>query len=315
MDKEHGEEPRKLPAEAAEPHRDAAGAEKPSAAETAASERGARRRFPHAGDLLALLGIFFLAQCIGLFVGRLFIPQADGAGAGDPGRMTALSSLVCYVLSLWGMLFYRRMRGARGPFARFSLRGLDPSLLLRGLLLLLAAGVVLEPLLSLLPPSPMGSLGNGGWILVSVVLFAPFFEELICRGVVLESLRARYGVAAAWLGSSLFFGVMHIDPQLSVNAFFMGLIFAYIYMRAGSIWPVMILHAVNNAIAYLALVLGADSVMLSELIPDPKLYWAVYAVAAVICVVSAVGIARTVGRPASVTERHAAGGDGRPDGQ
>lgn len=260
-----------------------------------------RSPFPHVGDLLALLGIFLVANVIGGFVAALVgaVPF-DHLGSMTPdetGRLLAIGGVVTYLLAFGGMLVYRRARGARGRFVRFSLRGLDPGLLLWGLVFLLAAGVVLEPLLGLLPPAPTAqTYGTGVWTVLAVVFFAPFFEELICRGLVLESLRSRYGVLAAWLGSSLFFGVIHLQPQLAVNAFFVGLILAYIYLRADSVWPVMLLHAVNNAIAYVALALGADSVMLSELIVDRTLYLTVYGISAVICIVSGVMVARSLRR-------------------
>ena len=105
------------------------------------------------------------------------------------------------------------------------------------------------------------------------MVLAPLFEELICRGLVLESLRARYGVFVAWFGSSLFFGVMHIQPQLAVNAFFVGLVLAFLYLRTDSLWVAVLLHAFNNAIAYLLLRVSGGAVFVSELTGGGAVYY------------------------------------------
>lgn len=51
-------------------------------------------------------------------------------------------------------------------------------------MLIFAVGVVLEPLLRLMPELSL-EVGRGFWTILSLVIFAPIFEELICRGVVL----------------------------------------------------------------------------------------------------------------------------------
>lgn len=152
--------------------------------------------------------------------------------------------------------------------ARFSRRGLNPVLLLWGVFFMLSTSVVLEPLLSLMPEVP-NVYGRGAWAIVTVVVMAPLFEEVIFRGVLLESTRARYGVVAAWLLSSAIFGIVHVHPTVVVNAFVMGLVLAFIYLRTDSLWSAIILHAVNNGIAYLALIAGHGNSMLIDMVGSP----------------------------------------------
>lgn len=158
-------------------------------------------------------------------------------------------------------------------------------LLLWAFVMMCAVGVVLEPLLALLPKLQI-NVGRGFWTILSLVLFAPVFEELICRGVVLGSLRSRYGVTIAWLVSSLFFGILHGQPVQVVNAFVVGLVLGYVYIATDSLWAAMILHALNNAVAYLMLVTGHANTLLIDLIPGRTLYVAVYVVALAVLVVS-----------------------------
>lgn len=266
--------------------------------ETFGAEPRKKSTFPNVGDLLAMLGIFLVAQVIGGFVvivsGAVPLSHIGSMSPAEAGRTLAVSGSVAYVLTFFGIIGYRRFRGSRGRIARFSAKGLNPVLLLWGLVFLLAAGVVLEPLLALLPAPSMQSYGTGLWTIVSVVLLAPVFEELICRGLVLESLRARYGVVSAWLVSSLFFGILHLQPQLVVNAFFVGLILAFIYIRTDSLWPAMILHAVNNGVAYLMISMGCGSFLLSDLVPGRTAYTILYILSAAVCIASGVMVWQTL---------------------
>ena len=140
-------------------------------------------------------------------------------------------------------------------------------------------------------------IGYGSWATALVKVLAENEARVgwyVRNPEVLESLRTRYGVVAAWLLSSLFFGVIHLQPQLVVNAFFVGLILAYIYIRTDSLWPAMILHAVNNGVAYLMMTLGCGSFLLSDLVPDRTVYTILYVVSAAVCAASGVMVWRTL---------------------
>lgn len=245
-------------------------------------------KFPVLADYLVFFGIFLLAQVVGavaaLLVGckwpdQTLLASADEAVSAAEqvlvGHFNAVSYFVAMTLTLAGFLFYRSRR--RGPkiIAHFSSRGLNPILLLWGVLFMLATSVVLEPLLSLLPEVP-NAYGRGAWAIVMVVVMAPLFEEVIFRGVLLESTRAKYGVMAAWLVSSAIFGIVHVHPTVAVNAFAIGLVLGFVYMRTDSLWSVIILHAVNNGIAYLALVTGHGNAMLIDLVGSRTLYVLIY---------------------------------------
>ena len=66
-------------------------------------------------------------------------------------RFTAFTYLVTMGLMILFTLFYRRLRHGTRKTLRFSARGLNPVLLLWGLVMMLAAGIVIEPVVELLP--------------------------------------------------------------------------------------------------------------------------------------------------------------------
>lgn len=118
-------------------------------------------RFPTLIDLLALVGIWYLLQFVGLLAARLAgfdFPDWDllrGNVAPTPeqqdalARFTAFTYLVTMGLMILFTLFYRRLRHGTRKTLRFSARGLNPVLLLWGLVMMLAAGIVIEPVVEL----------------------------------------------------------------------------------------------------------------------------------------------------------------------
>jgi membrane protease YdiL (CAAX protease family) len=100
--------------------------------------------------------------------------------------------------------------------------------------------------------------GTVGLILAGcvVMILAPLAEEFFFRGFFYRALRGRFGVLAAALIDGVVFGFVHYNfegleallilPPLMV----LGAIFCLVYEKTGSIWPVVALHTINNAIAY-----------------------------------------------------------------
>lgn len=291
-----------------DPASDPVSAQQAPAGGASRKDVSARRPFPGIADLLAFLGIFLVASLAGVVAALLAgcsWPDMPALLGGDAAaveaaqyaaaRFNAVSYLVSMGLTLLAFLFYRSRRGGPRTVGHFAAKGLDPVLLLWGVVLMLAASVVLEPLLALLPDIP-NVYGRGIWAVVTLVVMAPLFEELLFRGVVLESVRARFGVTAAWVVSSLLFGVVHAHPTVAVNAFFSGLILGFVYLASGSLWASMFLHAVNNGIAYVMLAAGYGNMLLSEMVRNRTAYTLIYIAAAVLLAVSLVRMLRMLCR-------------------
>jgi uncharacterized protein len=81
-----------------------------------------------------------------------------------------------------------------------------------------------------------------------LVMVAPVTEELMFRGLILRAFLQRFRVGAAFLLSSLLFGVMHLNPWQFVSASALGLMFAWWYARTRSLVPSLIGHALANAV-------------------------------------------------------------------
>ena len=82
-----------------------------------------------------------------------------------------------------------------------------------------------------------------------VAIFAPIFEEWMCRGMVLRGLLTKMKPVWAIIVSALFFAVIHANPWQALNAFLIGIVMGYVYFKTGSLILTMIIHFVNNGTA------------------------------------------------------------------
>jgi uncharacterized protein len=82
-----------------------------------------------------------------------------------------------------------------------------------------------------------------------LVMVAPVTEEMLFRGLILRAFLRRFRAGAAFLLSSMLFGVVHLNPWQFVSALALGLMFAWWYARTRSLVPSLIGHALANAMA------------------------------------------------------------------
>lgn len=85
--------------------------------------------------------------------------------------------------------------------------------------------------------------------LIGAVFIAPFCEEVFFRGYLFAGLLRGVHVWLAALIAAVLFTLVHGDVGSAVLLFAIGLILAGMRYRLGSIWPGMVLHALNNGIA------------------------------------------------------------------
>ena len=82
-----------------------------------------------------------------------------------------------------------------------------------------------------------------------IVVITPFVEEIVFRGFILAGLTLALGNIRGMVISSALFTLVHWDFDVMPIIFVSGMLTAWLYMRTGSLWPPIALHAVNNAIA------------------------------------------------------------------
>ena len=106
-----------------------------------------------------------------------------------------------------------------------------------------------EPLISGASKSTAYSL----YLFVTLVVVAPFAEEIFFRGFMLPVLANKWGFISGAIISSLIFAFAHGAPGIIIPAFLSGLLFAWLYRNTGSLWNTCIAHGGQNALAFSAI--------------------------------------------------------------
>lgn len=200
---------------------------------------------------VAALGVYVVWQAITLGV------QLAGAGPDaidlldlvQHGVAPSLAAASLFLLAV--LLLFRWWREAgltQGP-QRGTLRVIWPWLLF---LALFAASALNAGL----PPASVTL-----FILANTALVG-WSEEVMFRGLWLRGLHRSAGIWAAILGSSLIFGAMHLFNVFltgdlrgaavqAAAAFLSGVFLAAVRLRTGSLWTVIVLHALWDAGTFL----------------------------------------------------------------
>ncbi|SHK42450.1 CPBP family intramembrane glutamic endopeptidase [Paramaledivibacter caminithermalis] len=104
---------------------------------------------------------------------------------------------------------------------------------------------------------------------ISLCVIAPVFEEIIYRGIILEQLSKRYSFTTSIIVSGLIFAFIHANIHQGVNAFFIGLILGFIYLKTNSLLLCMLWHFANNFLVFIT------SIYITETVNDTDLQFSI----------------------------------------
>ncbi len=88
-------------------------------------------------------------------------------------------------------------------------------------------------------------------IFILVVILAPVFEELLFRGLIYSKIIGT--VKFKIIVNSLLFASIHLQAQIFLPLFALGIIISYIRYKTNSIYPAIIFHSLNNLITFIAI--------------------------------------------------------------
>ena len=237
---------------------------------------------PGVGQMFVLLLMLLVGAVLGNVVTLLF-SLAGGAEAASSYAMLIAYPVMFIPAMLyagaWSRLNSYNNEGVKLDSNNFGRCGAVPCALLV-MLATLAAGFCLD----------IVQRAN----FVSVSIFAPLFEEWLCRGMVLRGLLNRK-VRPVWaiVISAAFFAVIHLNPWQALPAFLIGCLFGYVYYRTGSLKLTMLMHFTNNSFSLILANIDSLKEMDSwmDVLPGP-LYWIVFAGCALLLVLIARVFAR-----------------------
>ena len=97
---------------------------------------------------------------------------------------------------------------------------------------------------------------------VAVVLAAPLAEEVFFRGFVFAGLIRLLGAGGAIVASGLLFAMFHVTGPDSAGLIIpftpIGMLFAWLYYKTGTIWTSIAAHLVFNLVSFILLALVAS---------------------------------------------------------
>jgi len=111
-------------------------------------------------------------------------------------------------------------------------------------------------------------------LLGGVTVAAPLCEEFFFRGIFQKGLASQPPASPmrALVVSSVVFSAFHLDPVGFAARVELGLLFGWLYLRTGSLWPSIAAHAANNSVSavlfLLAKALGQEAGEASD--TDPR---------------------------------------------
>jgi len=243
---------------------------------------------PGVGGMFMLLAWLLVGALIGNLASLPFVMMLGESG-------TDYAMVVSYPLMFIPAMIYASSKSSRASLNQkgvmldnnhFSPLGIALCLLIVAVGTV-ALGFVAEPITALLPDMPewlekalKGMTQGNIWLnFLCVSIFAPFFEEWLCRGMVLRGLLGN-NVKPVWaiIISSVFFALIHANPWQAIPAFLLGALFGYVYYRTGSLKLTMAMHFVNNTLSLtLSNIEGLKEIETwRDLITGPE-YWAIYA--------------------------------------
>ena len=210
----------------------------------------------------ALLGAFIPVYCV-------LIPLlVNWHSLAYPGVFTQLEYNVMYLLISFAVVMLFGMRYLRREFDTLLDRKLFSLITaVQGYFIYICLGYALVMALLLVfgdiewtNPNNEAIVGMASEdvfkVLAMTVFLGPVVEEVLFRGVVYGWLR-RFGAAAAYLGSTILFALLHVwqyavwgDGATAllymVDYLPVGFVLAWCYERSGSIWPGIFLHLSLN---------------------------------------------------------------------
>ena len=111
----------------------------------------------------------------------------------------------------------------------------------------------------------MAQMAKNLFGMFAIAVLGPVLEEVLFRGAIQGFLMRKFN--NPWVGiviASAIFGIVHMNPIQVFYAFFLGLVFGWLYYRTGSLMPCIVGHVLNNSLAAVTMYFGIDEVEIAS---------------------------------------------------
>jgi membrane protease YdiL (CAAX protease family) len=180
------------------------------------------------------------------------IPESGMAWATSAGLFMAASAMLLHLI-YWGYFSFGKQ-----PF-----RQVGGKVMLLSIMLVFAAMFMFNVLAQELGLSDelsevIKQVSNNVLGCISIAVLGPILEEVLFRGAIQGYLMRKYNPTVGIVVAALVFGLIHMNPIQIFYAFCLGLVFGWMYYRTRSLMPVIIGHVLNNSLAAVTMIMGAE---------------------------------------------------------
>ncbi|GIX40346.1 MAG: hypothetical protein KatS3mg129_0079 [Leptospiraceae bacterium] len=85
--------------------------------------------------------------------------------------------------------------------------------------------------------------------LITIGIIAPFCEEFLFRGIILDNLYKKYPPITANLFQAILFGIAHMNPFQFLYAIPIGYLLGWFYIKTKNLWIPICIHIFTNSLA------------------------------------------------------------------
>ena len=200
---------------------------------------------------LAVLATQIVAVFIGVLVALPIAGMSDMEGL--TSLATGMALILGFPLAVWWILRKRNLEHTAWTWDSSFI-----ALTVIALIMLYAMSYLIGGLIEFIPNyesmleqyEEMFENINPTLLIIGGAFIGPICEEIIFRGVILKEFLKSYSPKIAIFFSALIFGIIHFIPIQVMTAFFAGLILGYIYYKTRSLWIPIIMHILNNLLAF-----------------------------------------------------------------
>jgi hypothetical protein len=257
-------------------------------------ENTARNKFyPTFNDSVRLIiRVFIVSFFVGVPVATVWLILRDGFDV----QSELIDSLVLLIVYAVPLILVSRLGVKRIRIRNdndYSLNWKLPNAvnLLVIVVTCISVTVVMDPLDSLMPVPEeyvdmMKNMAKPNvFSFLSIVVAAPLLEEIFFRGIILEGFLKNYSPKKAILLSAAIFGAIHLNPWQASGAFLIGILIGWLYWKTRSLMPGIIIHFVNNAIAFFVILNFSGEIQsIRAWIGNSTTYWVVVGVSALLLI-------------------------------
>ena len=208
------------------------------------------KSYPTYTQSVLLLLIWLLCTLLSVLLVIPFFSVESGIGL---SLMYTISMLLTVIAGLF-------LRG----YWRFETSSFPVVVILISIISILSWHIVLEPLQYMIPISEtvlrmFKDMQNQPYtFFFMVVVAAPIFEEALFRGIILDGFLKNYKPWHGIFVSAFLFALIHGNLTQGISAFALGVLFGWIYWKTNSIIPCILLHFINNLIAFVGTSISAE---------------------------------------------------------